>query len=67
MYIKKFVYTINDFIQEAQNHYPIFDIYFLYKALDSFIIKSDNALLKLRRLTSLSVQAYLIASSSELK
>lgn len=47
MYIKKFVYTINDFIQEAQNHYPVFDIYFLYKALDSFIINSDNEIINL--------------------
>lgn len=48
MYIKKYVYVIDDFIRETQSHYPNFnDIFFLYKALDSFIIRSDNEIINL--------------------
>ena len=47
MYIKKYVYVIDDFIRETQSHYSTFDIFFLYKALDSFIIRSDNEIINL--------------------
>lgn len=48
MFIKKFVYVLDDFINEVkQRTKKSFDIYTLYKALDDFIINSDNEIINL--------------------
>lgn len=47
MYLKKYVYVLDDFINEVKKHKNYFDIYVLYKALDSFIINSDNEIINL--------------------
>lgn len=48
MYVKKFVYVLDDFITEVKKRCESnFDIYTLYKALDDFIIISDNEIINL--------------------
>lgn len=47
MYLKKYVYVLDDFISEVKKHKNYFDIFILYKALDSFIISSDNEIINL--------------------